>query len=297
VIDRDLFFYSNHPEGTKDSPFSLGVGETVGFNVSATCHCINTATNEELWAIYGEWEAKVQVNEATEYWELGAWVMASSLTYVTGDTGYKWKGGTRYWCYFYVFDGVSWTPEAVGNYIVTFFVHVYEGYGAERSYVGLVEKAVYVQVVESTPEEPVPDGYFTVEDVDTRTVTIVICHDGVVDFEFLATDNGDVVDEVYVEVYRGESLVVTVYLTEVEADFKWEGSWGAKPGTYELRGYIRYDDATSRLMTLLVSFEPEEAPPWVGVPMPSLLDGVGVICLIAGIYLLVRWWRRRRTLG
>jgi len=289
VIDKDLFFYSNYPEGTEVEPFVVNVGTTMAFNVSATCHCINTATNEELWAIYGEWEAEIWVHNSSETWERGTILLSKKLTYVTGDAGYKWKDGTRYWCYFYVFDGVSWTPDVLGYYLVTFLIHVYEGYGAERVYVDLVTKEVPVLVEET----PVPDGYFRVEGVDTRTVTRTICVDGVIDMEFFATAEGGVIGEVYVKIYVGETWVTTVTFTEVEADYKWEGSWTAKPGTYELRGYVRYDEEELRKMTLLVSFEPEEAPPYRLLPRLTALDYLGILLAAAGAFLLLRrrWGR------
>jgi len=282
TIDKYLFFYANYPEGTKDDPFAVFPGETVRFNVSASYYVKNSATYETLWYISGDWDVQVLIYKCRDDWTLITPELTyGDLKYITSDFGTKEKGGTKYWCWTYVFatDGkFSWTPAEEGKYAAVFKVFVRE----DTTDVGTVTKTVYLEVMSA------PDGYFNVEGRSADENTKILCVDGTINIEFFATSRGEEIDRVYVEVYRGDSLVTTITLSEVTADYKWEGSWAPTPGTYELKGYIEYDGVTSRLMTLLTGFKEEEAPAYRLLPRLTVLDYLGILLVAVGVFLLLR---------
>lgn len=135
-----------------------------------------------------------------------------------------------------------------------------------------------------------PMGYFTVNDIEVADADMIEVDDPELVIQFYATENGDKIDSVEVQVRKkGESeLIEKVILAEVTANTVWENTYTLpEPGTYEFAGWmdVTFTERRFAIVGFLVEWE---------MPILQLsLVFVGVGLLIVGAVLTVKPRRKR----
>jgi hypothetical protein len=256
ILFPEKFWYSLYPDGTAENPTMLSPGSTIQLK----CQLVyfDAQTGVQLPGYYATWTVQVTISETGETKTLYDDIVA----YPEG----------RYATF--LFEGTWTVPAAEGaSYTFNWLVILRDSDGVEYS---RQTKTTYAKTI---LEEP--DGYFTINDVKADVETTHLVLEPLVTMAFIPTKNAEKITSVYVEIWRGTSLLATRTLTKTGTQYT--GSYTLPSyGTYQFKGFYTWTGSPTPIqkMSVIVCMEAGYAP------RLTYLQIIGIILTAAGFILL-----------
>jgi len=257
VIYPEKFWYSLHPDGTKENPTLLSLGTQ--FELKAELVYYDAETVLSLH-VAGHWLVYCTID--------GTQIQLKFKEHRDGVEGRYATG---------VFTAMWTTPTEEGKLLSFEWLVIIREYVGDGQYeeLGRVTTTTWGK----TPLEE-PDGYFTINGRRADQTTTLVVLDPGLTVEFIPTRKPEKITSVFCEIYYKESLIDTFYLSK---DTTYKARYTLPhPGTFEIKGFFEWD-GQPRVPKLSIAITWGEEPP--ALPILSI---TGALIAIVGFVMYAR---------
>jgi len=133
-----------------------------------------------------------------------------------------------------------------------------------------------------------PEGFFTINGERVDQTSIIYVRDPSLAIAFVCTKNPELVEEVYISIYKDGQYYDTKYLDQESSD-TWACTYTLpEEGTYDIRGYVKSPTGTYQFMQIFYQWTagPISAPT---IPLGPIIEAVLIaVAVVAAVVLAHR---------